>query len=697
MRVKNIKLFFEEKNISKIIYLLIFPCITFIQISNGQNKFQPIKVNQKSFFDKNSFIESNNKKVVNSHIINSKSQISAVTTDSFELYSCRKFEEIGNDILKIDNWYISKSTLKRVNLGINLKFHDSLIYTGNSLLNPFDKKFSYTNNLNLLNRKNNIEIRRINNIGTSTILEIFNHSIGEVTFLYDVLNDTIKYVGKKEPKAKTNRFLFIDENEKNIKETKNKILQNENSKYFMLGRNLMINRFNLNEIIEIDDLNIILNNENIDNGGLYYYTPYPIIPRCLTFNDSLIIFSVEKSELEKNIKFNSKNKVKNEEISFLNKHIPITEFKNKIVEQLNILKNEESNTINQTIYKNLLTEKRSCAIVYNFKTKTISGILSRAIIPFSLIDNIIIDKTNQLIIINGDDYFTIFDSNNFKEIITIKGDAKSIDHNNNLITEPIIEIKNIGRINESYRITYTKYDLNELINKNKFYQEKIEYKNIDEFTTKKEFLSQLDHHYKNNFSQFIEKNKTPVSKVINSIKNENDNKLISTNILVNRFDKIESELRKKFNNTERNYSTKEMIFIYKTYEQNNNNKLVFTCNDDFDHPFSDINLSKVKSNFNNIIPVTAVIRMRMGIDQIPRIEINNIDPLKAKILKDYKLIFTIKENPTTIELSLLNYLLEKYPQIIEPLFGIDKDGIHEDSETNRNLKRIFEYTLSIIK
>ena len=160
---------------------------------------------------------------------------------------------------------------------------------------------------------------------------------------------------------------------------------------------------------------------------------------------------------------------------------------------------------------------------------------------------------------------------------------------------------------------------------------------------------------------------------------------------------IETELKKKFNNPESNYPTKEMIFIYKTYEQNNNNKLVFTCNDDFDHPFSDIDLSKIKSNFNNIIPASAVLKISIGIDQIPRIEINNINPFKAKILKDYKLIFSFKENPKTTELSLLNYLIEKYPQIIEPLFGIDKEGMHEDSEINRNLKRIFEYTLSIRK
>ena len=684
MRVKNIKLFFEEKNISKIIYLLIFPCITFTQISNGQNKFQPIKVNQKSFFDKNSFIESNNKKVVNSHIINSKSQISAVTTDSFELYSCRKFEEIGNDILKIDNWYISKSTLKRVNLGINLKFHDSLIYTGNSLLNPFDKKFSYTNNLSLLNRKNNIEIRRINNIGQSTIFEIYNHSIREVTFLYDVLNDTIKYVGKKEPKAKTNRFLFIDENENYIKETKSEILQNDNSKYFMLGRNLLINRYNLNDIVEIGDLKIISNEETNHNN------------RCLTYNDSIIIFGINtlKPYYTNNLK--SQNRLENEEISYLNNRITINEFNKIIDKQLNIFKNNDSDNI-KLINNNLLTEIKSYAIVYNFKTKTIIGVLSRGIAPFSLIDNILIDKTNKLIIINNDDYFTIFDSKNFKEIITIKGNAKSIDHNNNLITDPIIEIKNKGLKNENYRITYTKYDLNELTNKNKYYQEQIEYKNIDEFTTKKEFKSQLDQQYNNNLDQFIERNKTQEAKMNNNNNNCNSNKTISSNILLKQLANLESDLTQKFKNEESNNLTKEMIFIYKTYEQSNNNKIVFKCINQLDElSFSNFDDSKITNNYQHLLPNSSELKKRIGTDLIPTIEIKYIDPDKAKILKNYKLILRIKEDLISDELSLINHISKKYPEIIIPLYGIGVK-IPVDSVNNKILENKIEYELIITK
>jgi hypothetical protein len=686
-----------KKDISKNLYILIFTFSIITNISVGQNKLLTLSIDKKSFFELN-----NEKHIISNDINNRKASsvsnesFARVNIDSFFEYNCRNFEEIGNDIIKIDNWYISKSTKKGIDLGINLKIQDSLIYTGKSLINPFDGKVNIRTSLNLLGKNNNIGLKKID-IGPSTIIEIYNHSIGEKTYLYDILNDTIKYIGKKKSNVKSSRTLFIDENDNYIKENFASTFQNNNSKYFLLGRNLLINRYNLNEIIEIDDLKIISNNENINNGVLYYYDSYPINPLCLTFNDSLMIFSVAKSELDKNFNSKSKNNVKNDAISFLSKNISISDFKNKIEGELNIFKIEENNEINKTIYKNLLPKERSCAVVYNYKTKSILGVLSRAIIPFSLIDNIIIDKTNQLIIINSDKYFTIFDSNNFKEIITIKGNAKSIDHNNNLIIDPIIQIKNKQEKNEEFRITYTKYSLNELINKNNYYQEPIRYKDIDEFTTKKEFLSQLEYHYKNNLLHFIEKNKITGSKINYNNKNENNNKIITTNILLNRLGNIETELKKKFNNPESNYPTKEMIFIYKTYEQNNNNKLVFTCNDDFDHPFSDIDLSKIKSNFNNIIPATAVLKISIGIDQIPRIEINNIDPFKAKILKDYKLIFSFKENPKTTELSLLNYLIEKYPQIIEPLFGIDKEGMHEDSEINRNLKRIFEYTLSIRK
>ncbi len=688
---------FTKKDISKHIYTIVLTLTIFSNFSIGQNKFLTLKINQKSFFK-----ITDEKKIISNDIKNRKvysvSNYSNATIniDSFYEYNCRYFEEIGNDIIKIDNWYVSKSTKKRIDLGINLKIHDSLIYTGKSLINPFESKINIRTDLNLFSRKNNLELKEIDE-GPTTIIEIYNNSIREGTYLYDILNDTIKFVGKKKSNVKGIIIGLIDENDNYIKENFASTFQNNNSKYFLMGRNLLINRYNLNEIIEIDDLKIISNNENINNGVLYYYDSYPINPLCLTFNDSLMIFSVAKSELDKNFNSKSKNNLKNEAISFLSKNISISDFKNKIEEELNIFKIEENNEINKTIYKNLLPKERSCAVVYNYKTKSILSVLSRAIIPFSLIDNIIIDKTNQLIIINSDKYFTIFDSNNFKEIITIKGNAKNIDHNNNLIIDPIIQIKNKQEKNEEFRITYTKYSLNELKEKYNYYQEPIAYKNINEFTTKKEFTSQLDNHYKNNILQFIEKNKTPVSKVTHDNKKENDNKIITTNIVLNRLGIIETELKKKFNNPKSNNPTKEMIFIYKTYEQNNNNKLIFTCNDYFELPFSDIDLSKIKSNFNNIIPVTSDLKIRMGIDQIPRIEFNNIDPNKAKILKDYKLIFSIKEYQKSTEINLINYILEKYPQIIEPLIGQYKEGIHEDLENDRNLERYFEYTLSIRK
>lgn len=679
-----------KKDISKNVYLFILIITIFTNYTFGQNKFLTLKINQKSFFEIN-----NEKFIYSDNLIKRKtkngSNDTRIEIDSFSQYNCKYFEEIGYDIIKIDNWYISKSTKKRIDFGVNLIIHDSLIYTGKIFKNPYDENNKLKTNLNLLSRNDNIELKNINN-GPTTIIEIYNHSIGEVTYLYDILNDTIKYVGKKKSNE-NNRILFIENNNKYIKENQALICQNNYSKYFFAGSNLLINRYNLNEIIEIDDLKIILKNENIDDGFSNYHTSFSNIPGCLTFNDSLIIFSIEKSELEKNINLKSNFKTKIEEISFLNKNISITEFKKIIEEQLNIFKIEESNEVNQNIYKNLLPEKRSCAIVYNFKTKTITGVLNRAIVPFSLIDNIIVDKTNQLIIINSDNYFTIFDANNFKEIITLKGNAKSIDQKNNLIIDPIIKIKDIREKSEEFNILYTKYSLNELIAKNTYYQDKIAYKNIDEFTTKKEFISKIEYQYNKNLLQFIEKNKITSSKINYKNKNENNNKIITKNIILDRLVTIENELKNKFVNPENNYLTKNMIFTYKIFEQNNNNKIVFTCNEDLDPSFLDIDLSKIESNFNNIIPSTAALKIRSGKDQIPRIEINNIDPYKAKILKDYKIILSIKENPKSTELNLINYLLEKYPQIIEPLYGIYKEGMHEDRENNRILERNFKYTL----
>ena len=276
------------------------------------------------------------------------------------------------------------------------------------------------------------------------------------------------------------------------------IVNNKFSNYILFPNGpFLINRYNLGDKIDIPKI-------GISNGMK------KSISFC-NYNDSLIIISAPFSSTNKfiNVAFNKFVNIKFEEFftssfsfdqEFFDKYQEISH--NNIIETMYLFKkysNVDISSLNKveilnyiTAYNNIIKDiTPNLVIIFNYKTQKITSILDRCFKPFGEISKLLVDKTNSILFVqSSDEYFTIFDLNTRKEIITLRGTINNIDSNNNLILNVISEFNEKLRAFTNYpkRINALAINLNDFYLKNQFYTSPPTEKfSIDEFTSRLSF------------------------------------------------------------------------------------------------------------------------------------------------------------------------------------------------------------------
>jgi len=181
--------------------------------------------------------------------------------------------------------------------------------------------------------------------------------------------------------------------------------------------------------------------------------------------------------------------------------------------------------------------------IYNFRTNSVQ-LLKRSGLPFGRLKNLLIDRSNNLLIAQSDDSkFTIFDIRNGKEIITIKGIINHISDENKLILNLYClenDDVNVDNMISKNKISGYSLDLNELLNiKNIYFKDFVESINVDEFTNEDDFQSKLKELENNNRLAFSGQEKIKNNQIVVFSKPyQVDNKKIQ--------DVLESQLKKFF-------------------------------------------------------------------------------------------------------------------------------------------------------
>ena len=519
------------------------------------------KVKYKSFFNRNDLITNNNVENLFNKDKSTNTRLIFVN-DSIAIKEAFNFEEVSDKFIHFTNSFMDINTGRYVDFGLNYRLHDSLIFTGTQFINL--SKETRTNQ-NIL-RANEINFTRFffnNNFepfkAISTPILNFNlptsESISEGKFLYDPINDTIKFIGKSIYKedGTLKDFLKFQFEDDVVKSELGWTNQNKNSKYFLLGRNLLIDRNNLKNSIDIND-EIYFDKDEKEWG--------PKSIGCKTYNDSLLFIS---------IRLDSKNNFNN--LIQTNKRVEIDSKEILNYFRINNMNFESTSAIDSIIEKNLFGNSRNYILIFSFLKNKIIGILNDGLFPFEGIEKLFIDNSNSFLIAdyyNG--YITIFDIFKTQKVITFTGSAHSVDKNNYLITDPMIYYKygekgkNInGKYTDKDLVKYisvNKYNINELCNLKKPFIDNKEKYDINEFTTENELEKQIYKRFVSNAGIFILENS-----YIKNAKSKNyeiKDSTVSLKCLLSKFDYLYKNLCLK--NTEE--TEHEMIrFFYKFYDQ----------------------------------------------------------------------------------------------------------------------------------
>ena len=274
---------------------------------------------------------------------------------------------------------------------------------------------------------------------------------------------------------------------------------NPDSKYILTSKKL-INRYNMNESINLEYLSLFNTYENV-----------------MTYTDSLVYISFPIGGFSKflNFEFNKQINIPltkdfklNEDHLYLKTKVRIPDQKEFIgyCYQMKKYNNYNINieTLNQDIFqnsyngfKNVFYDKDNnghqnylkspyVVIAYNFRTNTIESIIDRNFQSFYGINDILLDKRNRFLVIQSGEYFTIYDVVSKKELYTIRGIVNHVDKNNNLVFNTyFINDEKYGS-GFTYRINEKKIKLDELYTIDKA-APPITTLKFDEFTSKENF------------------------------------------------------------------------------------------------------------------------------------------------------------------------------------------------------------------
>ncbi len=151
-------------------------------------------------------------------------------------------------------------------------------------------------------------------------------------------------------------------------------------------------------------------------------------------------------------------------------------------------------------------------VVLNYRTNKLVSVLNRNGLPFQGVRKLLIDKSNTLLIAQtSDNFFSIFDLRNGKEILSAKGIINHISDDNKLMLNFLVNTKAVYQEQEpNYIDKLTGYSLSltDLIQKNNvYYSNFTESLNVDEFTTPADFTAKIDALEKRNRSLFFAQEK----------------------------------------------------------------------------------------------------------------------------------------------------------------------------------------------
>lgn len=486
-----------------IVISLFFYSATFSQ-NNSQNF---IKVNNYSFFDtKLKGLMFNNLASFDSRLKNNNTN--GVYYDNYT----GKYFEINNNYVYLKKDY-GNDLIINVNNSTPKYYESKLVpqLLNDTLLLAFEGKIININTgqfLSTLVDQNNIPTEIINPkqiecdgniLKTDILMQDFDDCYPR-HFIYNLLSEGL-FIHKE-----SNAF-------------RGKILNNPQSKYLMftedyIGKNsepgvlywrfCLMNRFNVNDTLDIPRFSV----EGFNIGQCP-----PII-----YNDSIIYYSVPIKSSYKFLNFNFNENIDvelsennfgtNNDDEFFQKlrrgsygteeadNAVATCYFHKKYNKLDVSnKNFEGFTSYYNTYKNLLGYSPYLIIEYNFRDKKIKSILDKPILPLSGISAMYLDNDNQFLIAQQpNSQFTIFNLKTKREIFTLSGNISGINNKNELLINVLAPRQTSYSSTIPANIELTKLNLNELkkLSDQYFVSDFDSSLNVDEFTTKADFISKIN-------------------------------------------------------------------------------------------------------------------------------------------------------------------------------------------------------------
>lgn len=348
------------------------------------------------------------------------------------------------------------------------------------------------------------------------------------------------------------------------RDTLRTVLNNAFSKYVLINDFLLMNRYDANDTVNLSRMNYMLTSSSV-----------------VSYNDSLFVISVPISESNMYLSFPYNTEIGAMYNDFMfrkdeqfyakypkNKEdaIPTLYFFNKYnkIEEKSI--NPQFFSRYAITYKNLINYDPFVLVVYNFKTNSIRAILDRSNTPFPKVDAVHFDKRSKLILVqSSDNYFTAFDADSFKEIVTLKGVINHIDAENNLVLNLIgKKMQNVPSSDVfPYKVNHLAMSLDELITSNNYFNPGFkESLNVDEFTRKDNFLEMLKNRRNTDMNDFVRGRSSSAKSIDVAVV---ANKYSNTDIK----DKVEKDIRSYY--TKQGIMTTDMKFPleYVSYDLQN--------------------------------------------------------------------------------------------------------------------------------
>lgn len=674
-----------------------------------------------------------------SNYAGSKSVFTGYTESEPKNILDKEFRPIGNDWFYVNKFNNKTGIFRKESESFSAALlddnnteralNDSIFLLGDgSLFNIFKNEYLKTD----LTKNKRVKIIDLPNIAYETLLygdayPVYSQFAETNKYVYDIINFNILSNPKK----------LFDKNNKTPKIGKYNF-SNRFSNYMLSAKwpYTIFNRYNAEETFDLNDLFKLpfLSNE------LFVGTT-KFIPS--TYNDSLLIipvrlnysiskanpnsvkinffnlanflcnstneiaeysieefFNYKEAKVNENWKTNdpnSQNRIANilndKNSDFYGKYLKTVYFQNTY----NLIKEQEIFESKDLAQKEKISEKfidytPEIIVAYNFHTKKIK-LLKRNGLPFKQINKLLIDKSNNLLIVQStDNKFSVMDLRNGKEIFTAVGIINHISDDNKLMLNFTASSLEIEDRHEDKPKTIEKkingyaFNLNELLSYNSVYFSGFtENLNIDEFATDESFKAKLAELDKKNLTLFFnqERNEKKLSYANPTLYQPNNDLIL---------DVTSGQIKKFINDQGAIPADIKFPLVYSLWDPNTqiikltseldtstlkyfNNRLFWSWNHDNDEELALLGLSRKLQKFSGELDKSTI-----------NFEIGPVDAGYAKKVKDgsIKLAFILQNNETHIP---------KYDYIFYNRFlkyeDIEKYKLNSNMQALENIDKMF--------